>query len=119
MTPESVLVHECEAAIADLQRETLKAPLKLDIDLAFGFEHLVDYTQLPNSLHPDYHTKLEVLLSHGMRSREATPLLTELGHDSNQVVSRPGSSKASSKHSASRPGTAGSFEHSGLTARLA
>jgi DNA-directed RNA polymerase subunit RPC12/RpoP len=89
MTPESALVHECGAAVAALRAATLDSPLTLDVDLAFGFEHLVDYDLLPPSLRPDYHSRLEVILSHKIASREATPMMNELGHGSNEATSRP------------------------------
>ena len=89
MTPESALVHECGAAVEALRSATLDSPLTLDVDLAFGFEHLVDYDRLPPSLRPDYHSRLEVILSHKIASREATPMMNELGHGSNEATSRP------------------------------
>ena len=89
MTPESALVHECGAAVEALRSATLGSPLTLDVDLAFGFEHLVDYDLLPPSLRPDYHSRLEVILSHKIASREATPMMNELGHGSNEATSRP------------------------------
>ena len=91
MTPESALVHECGAAVEALRSATLDSPLTLDVDLAFGFEHLVDYDRLPPSLRPDYHSRLEVILSHKIASREATPMMNELGHGSNEATSRPAS----------------------------
>ena len=84
MTPESVLISECTAAIGEMMEHTLKQSLKLDIDMALNFEHLVDYSLLPESLDPNYESKLDHLLHMPLKSREATPML--MNHDD---MSRP------------------------------
>ena len=97
MTPESVLIRECTQAISvprcarvsprpsalfsDGQKNqamkdaTLDAPLRLEVDMALQFEHLVDYSRLPPSLDPNYESKLDALLHRRIASREATPML--------------------------------------------
>jgi len=54
---------------------TLDAPLRLEVDMAPQFEHLVDYSRLPPSLDPDYESKLAALLHRRIVSREPTPML--------------------------------------------
>ena len=52
MTPESVMVRECEQVTAAALALSLATPLQVDAGLAGRFEHLVDYSELPASIQP-------------------------------------------------------------------
>lgn len=104
MTPESVLIRECASAVRSLADATLDAPLRLDVDMALRFEHLVDYAQLPPSFDPNFESRLDALLHRRFASREATPML--LATDD---MSRPESrlSSVSTPHAPRRPESPG------------
>lgn len=68
---------------------TLDAPLRLEVDMALRFEHLVDYSRLPPSLNPNYESRFDALLHRRIVSREATPMLM-----ATEDMSRPETSDA-------------------------